>query len=119
MPDFVFRSALRQILCGCLVLACACEEQVPAQSPQTTVAPTREPASRPAPAKPIATKPPPLAPLPGGIDPMRDLHDQQTDTKKGHRLISAIALAAFQPKNVKGFRCNPPENTEGGVQGMV
>lgn len=67
---------------------------------------------------PIARKPPPLGPLPGGIDPMRDMREDAAQIR-GHRLVLGSVLASFQPKKFANFRCDAPENTQGGVQGMV
>jgi hypothetical protein len=89
-----------------LVAACDKPAQQPAQA-------ATQPASLP-----IARKPPPLGPLPGGIDPMRDMRED-AEKIRGHRLILGSVLAKFQPKQFEGFRCDAPENTQGGVQGMV
>lgn len=92
------------------LLAC---EQGSKPAPTPPAAPASQPASRP-----IARKPPPLV-LPNGIDPIRDLQEQN-EAMRAHKLVSGTALSAFLPKAYPaGFRCNPAENTQGGVQGMV
>lgn len=104
-----FAVPIRALLLGFFCLF-ACHE--PAK-PAVTVSAASQPTTRPA-----ANRPPPIDALPGGIDPIADLRERTND-KQTRRLIPGTALAAFQPKRLPGFSCDKPENTQGGVQGLV